>query len=96
MNEEKSSILDNFKKYSEIYRSVIELNQNFDLTLNIYEEIKGIISNSRFIFNKNNDEFDIDGQTITIDKIKELKNKIQLKQGEKKNLNDDENSKKYK
>ena len=84
MNEEKSSILDNFKKYSEIYRSVIELNQNFDLTLNIYEEIKGIISNSRFIFNKNNDEFDIDGQTITIDKIKELKNKIQLKQGEKK------------
>ena len=96
LNEEKSSILDNFKKYSEIYRSVIELNQNFDLTLNIYEEIKGIISNSRFIFNKNNDEFDIDGQTITIDKIKELKNKIQLKQGEKKNLNDDENSKKYK
>ena len=95
LNEEKSSILDNFKKYSEIYRSVIELNQNFDLTLNIYEEIKGIISDAKFIFNKNKDEFEIENQTIAIEKIKELKNKIQLKQGEKKNLGDDENSKKY-
>ena len=95
LSEEKSSILDNFKKYSEIYRSVIELNQNFDLTLNIYEEIKGIISDAKFIFNKNKDEFEIDAQTITIDKIKELKNKIQLKQSEKKNSGDDENSKKY-
>ena len=97
LNEQDSSILDNLKKYSEIYRAVIELYQDFDLSLNIYEKIKGIISDAKFIFNKNNDEFDLkDNQTISIDKIKELKNKIQLKQGEKKSLSDDEKSIKLK
>ena len=97
LNDQDSSILDNLKKYSEIYRAVIELYQDFDLSLNIYEKIKCIISDAKFIFNKNNDEFDLkDKQTISIDKIKELKNKIQLKQGEKKSLNDDEKSIKLK
>ena len=89
------SALDRFKKYSEIYREVIELNQNFDFSLNVYEEIKGIISKAKIIFNKNNDEIDINDQTITIDKIKELKNKIRLNQRGKSNMNVSENSKKY-
>ena len=92
-----------FKNYSEIYRTVIELNQNLDFSQTIFEEIDAIIQNAKFVFYKKYDEFkykinggkDIEEyKNIKFEKIRELKNKIQIK----KDLNlpsNDENSKKY-
>ena len=85
----------------EIHLKVIELNENFDFGQTIYMEIKEIIKESKFYFNKNDDEFNVvirndDGnaeyRTISFEKIKELKNKIQLKQEGKKDSTSDENS----
>ena len=85
---ENNDILNWFKNFSETYRGVIELNQNFDFSLHIYEEIDVIIKYAKFIFNKTNDEFKYkvkkDGvekfEIIRIEKIRELKNKIQIKE----------------
>ena len=92
-----------FKRYMEIYRTVNELNENFDFAQSIYKEINEIINKSKFIFNKNNDELnvinrdeeDLKYKIITFDKIRELKNKIQLKQEGKKDLFYDANSNNY-
>jgi hypothetical protein len=99
----KSIILEGFKRYLEIYRAVIELNEKFDFSQSIYKEINEIINESKFIFNKNNDELnvinrdkeDIEYKIITFDKIRELKNKIQLKQEGKKDSLHDTNSNNY-
>ena len=103
LKENDLIILNGFKRYLEIYRSVIELNDNFDFAQSIYKEINEIINESKFIFNKNTDELNvierindnINCKMITFDKIRELKNKIQLKQEEKKDSSFDKNSKNY-
>ena len=101
LTENNSSLLKGFNNYVEIHLKVIELNENFDFGQTIYMEIKEIIKESKFYFNKNDDEFNVvirndDGnaeyRTISFEKIKELKNKIQLKQEGKKDSTSDENS----
>lgn len=52
LNDKDSKILERFKNYSEISRAVIELNQNFDFSQNIYEEIKDIINEAKFFLIK--------------------------------------------
>ena len=98
---EKDSInLKRFKHYLEISRRVIELNENFDFSQQIYKEINEIINGSKSIFNKNSDEFnviskegdEIKYKIISLEKIRGLKNKIQLKQEGKKESNFDKNS----
>ena len=92
LNEENSNIIECFKRYLEVYRGVIELNENFDFSQHIYKEINEIISKSIFIFNKNKDEVnvikskgeEVEYKNIELNKIMELKNKIQIKQEEKK------------
>ena len=103
LDEKDLSILQGFKRYLEIYRAVIELNENFDFAQSIFKEINEIINESKFIFNKNNDELnvinrdkgDLEYKIITFDKIRELKNKIQLKQEGKKDSLHDANSNNY-
>ena len=100
LGEKDSIILKRFKHYLDISRRVIELNENFDFSEQIYKEINEIINGSKFIFNKNNDEFiiinregdEIKYKNISLEKIKGLKNKIQLKQEVKKESNFDKNS----
>ena len=81
---EDNDALQWFKNYSDIYRSIIELNQNFDFSLSIYEQVDDIIKDATFIFNKIDDEFKYKKsgkkETISIEKIRELNNKIQIKQ----------------
>ena len=103
LNDKKLKILEKFKHYIDISGAVIELNENFDFSQNIYKEIDEIINESKFVFNKNYDEFNvikrdnknITSQKISLDKIKELKNKIQLKEGKKDSISD-ENANNYK
>ena len=103
LDEKDLTILQGFKRYLEVYRAVIELNENFDFAQSIYKEINEIITESKFIFNKNNDELnvinrdkeDLKYKIITFDKIRELKNKIQLKQEGKKESLHDANSNNY-
>ena len=101
---ENKDLLNRFENYSEIYRSIIELNQNFDFSQKIYEDIEVILNDAKFFFNKNNDEFkykiskeslDDEYENITIDKIRELKNKIQIKKERKQSTMDDNSSKFY-
>ena len=100
ISEKDSVIYKRFKHYIEISRRVIELNENFDFSQQIYTEIDEIINNSKFIFNKNSDEFnvisrkgdEIKYKIIYIENIRRLKNKIQLKQEGKKESNFDKNS----
>ena len=100
---ENKDLLNRLENYSEIYRSIIELNQNFDFSQKIYEDIEVILNDAKFFFNKNNDEFkykiskesqDDEYENITIDKIRELKNKIQIKK-ERKQSTIDNNSIKF-
>ena len=105
----KSKMNDNdifewFKNYSENYRSVIELYQNFDFSLNIYEQINVIINDAYFFSNKNTDviKYKINNKKeneeekiISIEKIKELKNKIQIKQERKNSLKNGNTNKFY-
>ena len=89
-----------FINFSKNYRSIIELDKNFDYSLNIVEKIKEIINDAKFYFNKNNDEFKyrnnekMEYNIITIDKIRELNNKIQIRQEKNSSNVSDDNSKK--
>ena len=91
LDEKDSAIYKRFKHFIDIYRMVIELNANFYFSQYIYIEIDEIINNSKFIFNKNRDEFYIksreerENKIISIEKIIRLKNKIHLKQNSKYN-----------
>ena len=100
LDDKDSKILEQFKHYIDISRAVIELNENFDFSQNIYKEIDGIINESKFIFNKNYDDFNVikrdekgvSSERISLDKIKELKNKIQLKEGKKDSISDEKSN----
>ena len=98
-NMEKNDIYKWFKNFSDTCRSVIELYQNFDFSITIFEEIDIIIKDAKFFFNKNTDEFkytiDNEDKIITIEKIKELKNKIQVKQEGKNSSKNDNSNKLY-
>ena len=91
LDEKDSAIYKRFKRFIDIYRMVIELKANFYFSQYIYIEIDEIINNSKFIFNKNRDEFYIksreerENKIISIEKIIRLKNKIHLKQNSKYN-----------
>ena len=50
------NLLKRFENFSQIYPSIIELNQNFDFSLFLYDEIKEIITNANFIFYQNYEE----------------------------------------
>ena len=84
-----------FDSFSKNYRSIIELNRNFDFSLSIYEEISKIINNAKFYFNKNDEEFkykinDNEYKNIKIEEIRVLKNKIQIKkEGKTDSMNSD-------
>ena len=74
-----------FENFSQIYSSVIELNQDFDFSINLYNEIKEISTNANFIFSQDKETFFINDEKgnkkgVTIDKLKSLKNKIYIKQ----------------
>ena len=99
MEDEK--LLERFKNYSDIFPSVIELYQNFDFSINLYEEVKDIIKEAKFIFDQSEEKFfyrtnnqDKEYETITIDKIRSMKNKIQIKPKGTQSI-DNENAKKY-
>jgi len=106
LSENESSIFNGFIRYLEIYRGVIELNENFDFAQSIYIEIKEIIHDSKFMFNKNYDELNViesrdNGvpnsiKIISLDKIRELKTKIHINQEIKKDSSDEANSDNYK
>ena len=80
---EDKKILNHFKNFSDSYESVINLDQNFDFSQHIYDKIEEIIENAKFIFNQTDDKFEYkknEGyEIIKIEKIRELKNKIQIK-----------------
>ena len=74
-----------FENFSQIYSSVIELNQDFDFSINLYNEIKEISTNANFIFSQDKETFFINDEkgnkkSVTIEKLKSLKNKIYIKQ----------------
>ena len=83
---------------------MIEFNENFDFAQSIYIEIKKIINESNFIFNKNKDELneikrdngEPKDNPITFEKLRELRTKIQIKQEVKKDSKDEEISDNYK
>ena len=67
-----------FENFSQIYSSVIELNQDFDFSINLYNEIKEISTNANFIFFQDKETFFINDEkgkkkSVTIDKLKSLK-----------------------
>ena len=53
INEEK---LKKFINFSDIYNSIIELNQNFDFSINLYDEVKDIVTNADFIFEQESEK----------------------------------------
>jgi len=103
LNEKNSITLEKFRHYIDIFRSIKELNENFDFSENIYNDIEEVLKESKFIFNKNKDEFNVIKRekdivkydTISLEKIRELSNKIQLKQEEKKDFVSDESLNSY-
>ena len=103
LNEKNSITLEKFRHYIDIFRSIKELNENFDFSENIYNDIEEVLKESKFIFIKNKDEFNVIKRekdivkydTISLEKIRELSNKIQLKQEEKKDFVSDESLNSY-
>ena len=98
---EDNDLIKRFENFSEIYPSIIELNQNFDFSINLYDEIKEIITNANFIFFQNDEEFvykvekkkEKNPKKLTIEKLRQLKNKIYIKPKETKKLSENINSK---
>ena len=105
MNDDNS--FQYFKKYSENFGSVIDFNQNFEFSLTIYRKVDDIIREAYFSFHKNKDEFKYKinenndnnnseiFENISIEEIRELENKIQIKNLICKSSKDDKLNKYY-
>ena len=100
----KEENLKKFQNFSDNYISIIELNQNFDSSINLYDEVNEIISKAIFIFKQDEEKFvyyqNEEEKTITLEKLKALKNKIHVKpkQSSKEQIKDgisDSYNKKY-
>ena len=85
INEEK---LKKFINFSDIYNSIIELNQNFDFSINLYDEVKDIVTNADFIFEQESEKLIYTildekknklTKCTTIENLKYLKNRIHIK-----------------
>ena len=82
-----TKLTESFKNFSDVYVSIIDLNQNFDdFALNLYEEVKYIVKKTEIIFYQYNEEIFLNGVNDDIKKrIKSindlllLKNKINVK-----------------
>ena len=102
LNNKEEPLLNQFMNYTNIYRAVIDLNQNFDYSLSTYNETKALAYNAIFYFNKDSDEFKYKENDkekynkIDIEKIREYKNKIQIRQIENMDIIYNEYLKKYK
>ena len=93
-----NDLLKRFENFSEIYPSIIELNQNFDFSLNLYEEVNNIVRDATFIFYQNFEELtynknQTEKTSITIDRLIQLKNKIYIKSKVTKTSSENDNSK---
>ncbi len=49
---EDNDLIKIFENFSEIYPLIIELNQNFDFSINLYNEIKKILFVKKFLNKK--------------------------------------------
>ena len=80
-------LIESFKNFSDVYVSIIDLNQNFDdFALNLYEEVKNIVKKTEIIFYQYYEEIflsesnkDIQNRIKTINDLLLLKNKINVK-----------------
>lgn len=74
-------LIKSFENFSNIYPSIIELNQHFDnFSLNLYDEVIKIVKDTEIIFFQTNEKIKIENKdNKTINQIKDLlilKNKI--------------------
>ena len=102
IKEIDSEYLERFHNFSCVYPSIIELNQNNELSFLLYEEIGDITKDSKIKFSQDKQMFTyvdskgIEKDDLTLAKLKNLYNKIHIPPKEnkaKKNL--EENSEKY-
>ncbi len=54
---EDNDLIKRFEKFSEIYPSIIELNQNFDFSINLYDKIKKILFVKKYLNKKKNKNY---------------------------------------
>ena len=86
---EEPKIIDCFEKYSDNYKSIINLDSNFNLSQSSYHKIKKILDNSMFKINKINEEFyylkeNKEKIEIKIEELLEIKNDLFVKVNEDK------------
>ena len=75
-----NEIIKRFINFSQIYASVIDLNQNFDFSNSLFEKVQEKIINANFFFYHDHEEFFYhnDNNSTTLDELKKLKNKIHV------------------
>ena len=81
--------LKKFKSFTDNFVSIIELNQNFDFSINLYDEVKDIVTKADFVFEQNTEKFiyyvsnviekEEEVKITSIEHLKYLKNKIHIK-----------------
>ena len=84
IKEISSENIERFHIFSCVYPSIIELNQNNELSILLYGEIQDITNNSKFKFFKDSQIFtyvdskNVEKNDLTLDKLKNLYNKIHI------------------
>jgi hypothetical protein len=88
----KKETISQFENYSKIYLSVIELDRDDDISNNIYNQVIGIINDSTFNILQDTENFlykdekNDKNNNITLEELIHLKNKIQIKNENEKNI----------
>ena len=69
-----------FESYSKIYLSIIELDRNYTLALNIFDQVNGIIKSAKFLFQQDTEFFYYgdDEKKTSMEELIHLKNKINI------------------
>ena len=80
--------INKFKSFSRVYPAINELNQNYEFSNNLYDEIKNIVNKADFTFNQDKEYFkyyDSENKEckITLLKLNQLNNKIHIKKKDK-------------
>lgn len=83
--------INKFKNCVRVYPAIAELNQNFDFSNTLYDEVKYIITKANFNFNQDNEIFkyytDTEEKIISFEELKNLNNRIHIKKTEITNKN---------
>ena len=83
--------INKFKNCVRVYPAIVELNQNFDFSNTLYDEVKYIITKANFNFNQDNEIFkyytDTEEKIISFEELKNLNNRIHIKKTEITNKN---------